>query len=268
MNFGYATFTRIGRSLSAAYRVILPICVLVICGGVGCAGFSSRSEVIVMGMIHDGHKSSDKYGIDTVKDYIRAINPDYILCEIPPDRLDLAYSEFQNTGFVTESRVRKFPEYVHGVFPLSKEMDFVLVPCSAWTWEMADSRRTKLKRWATTRPHEMEEVQQAENAAEKEIRDKGLADDPVGIHSEAYDEIVKRGLEPYNRLFNEDLGAGGWDHINSAHYALIEQAIEQHKGEGKRFLIMFGAWHKYWFIEKLRQRKDITLRKPQYYLSH
>ncbi len=252
----------------AARRIILAMCAISAFSCVGCAGFSSRrTEVVVMGMVHSEHKTSEKYGIDTIQNYVRQIKPDYILCEIPPDRLDLAYSEFLNTGFVTEPRVRIFPEYVYGIFPLSKEMDFTIVPCAGWTSEMAQSRRTKLKRWVTTRPQDMAEVERAEQAADKEIREKGLGDNPEGIHSDAYDEIVKRGLEPYNRLFNEDLGAGGWDNINAAHYANIEAAIEKYKGEGKRFLIMFGAWHKYWFIEKLRQRNDITLRKPQHYLS-
>jgi len=268
MNNGNHTMNCWWSRRTAVRRLLLVACLFSASCCVGCTSFSSRrNEVIVMGMIHSEHKTSERYGIETVKDYIRKINPDYVLCEIPPDRLDLAFSEFQNTGFVTEPRVRVFPEYVYGLFPLTKEMDFTIVPCAGWTSEMAQSRRTKLKRWETTRPDDMKEVEQAEQAADKEINEKGLGDNPEGIHSDAYDEIVKRGLEPYNRLFNEDLGAGGWDHINAAHYAHIESTIDKHKGEGKRFLIMFGAWHKYWILEHLRKRNDITLRKPQDFLS-
>ncbi len=67
-------------------------------------------------------------------------------------------------------------------------------------------------------------------------------------------------MEPYSRHFNDDLGAGGWDNINAAHYALIARALEQHRGEGKRFLITFGAWHKHWFKKELRKRDDIVIR--------
>ena len=67
-------------------------------------------------------------------------------------------------------------------------------------------------------------------------------------------------MEPYNRLWNDALGAGGWDNINAAHYALIERALDAHRGEGKRFVITFGAWHKHWFLRELRKRKDITIR--------
>ena len=54
-----------------------------------------------------------------------------------------------------------------------------------------------------------------------------------------------------------------WENITAAHYALIASALDAHKGEEKRFLIMFGSWHKYWFIDHLRERDDIVLRSPK-----
>ena len=92
------------------------------------------------------------------------------------------------------------------------------------------------------------------------MRKEHLDEDPLRIHTDRYDEITARGLEPYNRLFNEALEAGGWDNINAAYYALITAALDRYKGEGKRLLIMFGAGHKGWFVKRLRQRNDITLR--------
>ena len=84
-------------------------------------------------------------------------------------------------------------------------------------------------------------------------------DRTLGIDTERYDAIVKRGLGPYDRLFNDDLGDGGWTNINAAHWALIEAALDEHRGEGKRFLVTFGAWHKYWFLERLREREDVVV---------
>lgn len=51
-------------------------------------------------------------------------------------------------------------------------------------------------------------------------------------------------LAPSNRLFNDELGAGGWDTINAAHTANIARALDEHRGEGQRFLITYGAAHK------------------------
>ena len=62
-------------------------------------------------------------------------------------------------------------------------------------------------------------------------------------------------------LIPDDLGPGGWTHINTAHYALIATALDLHRGQ--RILITFGAWHQHWFLDKLLERSDIELVDPQ-----
>ena len=65
--------------------------------------------------------------------------------------------------------------------------------------------------------------------------------------------------EPCNRLFNSELGPGGWDNINIAHFANIARALDDHRGEGRRFVITYGAGHKEWFMRALRARDDVTI---------
>lgn len=258
--------------LVAHQRAMLPLFVLSLTLA-GCAdpvaklSDDLKSEVVVMGMIHSGHLTSKLYGIEQIKQIVRRIDPDYILCEIPPDRFEQAIGEFRNSGTVSESRVRRFPEYVQAIFPLSREMRFTIVPCAGWTQAMSDDRQKKLKAWEQTRPEETRIVNEAEEAMDRQFEAEGMEDDPRKIHSRRYDELLKNGLEPYNRLFNADLGPGGWDNINTAHYALITRALGEHSGEGKRFLITFGAGHKYWFLEQLRRRQDIILRPLQDFLT-
>lgn len=239
----------------------------------GCADSAEKlndglkSEVVVMGMIHSGHLTSKLYGIEQIKQIVRRIDPDYILCEIPPDRFDQAIGEFRTSGTVSESRVRRFPEYVQAIFPLSSEMRFTIVPCAGWTQAMSDDRQAKIKEWETTRSAESDCVRFLEEWMDAQIESEGLGDDPAKIHTRRYDEITKLGLSAYNRIFNADLGPGGWDNINTAHYALITRALGEHRGEGKRFLITFGAGHKYWILEKLRRRQDIVLRPLHDFLT-
>ena len=66
-------------------------------------------------------------------------------------------------------------------------------------------------------------------------------------------------METYDRYFHHDLGLGGWTNINAAHYANIARALDAHRGEGKRFLVTFGAWHKYWFLEQIQERNDVIV---------
>lgn len=209
-----------------------------------------------MGMIHSGHRTSDVYGIDDIQEMVRVVNPDVILVEIPPGRLAIALDEYREAGSITEPRVRVFPEYVDAIIPLQAELGFDMIPCAGWSKAMADDRRQKLKRWETERPAETAEVNHAMKVAEQRTT-AGGDDDPAWIHTDAYDDIVREGMEPYNRLFNDDLGAGGWDNINAAHYALIAEYLDAHSGEGLRVLITFGSWHKYWFLDQLRQRDDV-----------
>jgi hypothetical protein len=89
------------------------------------------------------------------------------------------------------------------------------------------------------------------------------------MHGARYDQVVADGMRPYQQLFGDDLGPGGWDNINRAHIALIEQSLDRHvaaPGSGKRILIMFGAWHKYHFLRALAARPDIRLRSLREFL--
>lgn len=219
----------------------------------------AMNRVVVMGMIHGGHRQSKTYGLDRVKNLIRKINPDYVLTEIPPDRLEEAANQFKESGTITESRVRVFPEYTDALFPLTKELDFTIIPCAAWTKEMNDSRRKTLSEAQKTHAKEYEEMQKAQLQASANIASLGDANHPAIIHTDQYDAYVKEGLEPYDRHFNEMIGEGGWENINAAHYAYIDKALNQHRGEGKTFLITFGSWHKYYIKEQLKKRTDVEV---------
>lgn len=218
----------------------------------------SKSQVLVLGMIHQGHMDSEDFGIDVVQDLVRSFDPDYMLVEIPPERMPEAMNGFLATGELTEERARVFPEYRDAIFPLLHEMDFEIMGCAGWTKEMAIDRQAKLARWAIARAQESAEVNDAQALADETQEAEGL-NTLQGIHTPRYDELVKQGMEPYDRYFNDDLGLGGWTNINAAHYQHIADALDQHRGEGKRFIVTFGAWHKYWFLEQLRQRNDVQL---------
>ena len=233
-----------------------------------CAQQSTdKNRVIVMGMIHRHHKTVEQYSIDRIKQIIRDVNPDFVLTEIPPDRIAEATKQFESTGKITESRVKVFPEYVDALFPLTREMDFKIVPCAGWTTEMNESRRKTMAELKTTHATEYAEMEAAQKQANVEIAKLGPIHIPRIIHRDDYDELVRQGMEPYDRHFNELIGDGGWTNINRAHYALIEKALDKHTGAGKTFLITFGSWHKYYIKDQLRKRDDIELVSLQQYLK-
>jgi hypothetical protein len=220
-----------------------------------------KNEVLVFGMIHGGHLTRPEFGIDVLTAFIREIQPDIILTEIPPDRFPIAMKEFQETDSIQEPRVIRFPEYVDVLFPLSKEMDFEMIPTAGWTKPMADARSKKLR--------EISQDPSREVDWSRYVRAGQLSDslmeltrkryDPYWINSPTYDSLVEIRLSVYNELFNDELGDGGWDNINEAHFSYIAKALDQYKNQGKRVLITYGAGHKGWFLKALNQRDDIKI---------
>ena len=213
----------------------------------------------MLGLIHSGHIESERFGLPVVEQLIRDIDPDYVLTEIPPDRLADAVKGFVETGEVTESRVRVFPEYKDVLFPLSREMDFKIIPTAGWSRGMADFRRAALSDLSKdeTRKTDWDAYTASTQSVREELGDRG--DDPHFIHTDAYDELTRRRMSVYATAFADDVGRGDWERINAAHYKLIEAALENHAGEGATMLITYGAAHKYWFLEQLRRRDDIVL---------
>ncbi len=219
------------------------------------------SEVVVMGVIHSGHNDSELFSLAVFRDLVREIDPDYWLTEIPPNRWDRAWSEYQETGTVQEPRVRRFPEYMEGLFPLSRELDFQVIPTAGWTEPMSDFRAAYLDAYANDpeRAEQWAEYRAAAARSAEALAAGGAGDDPRWIHTDAYDAAYDIRMQVYARLFDEDLGPGGWDPINASHWANIERALDKHRGEGARFLLTYGAGHKGPFLRELRRRDDVVL---------
>ncbi len=221
-----------------------------------------KNEVLVFGMIHGKHLTEPEFGVDVLAQMIQQIDPDIILAEIPPDRFPAAITEFVEKDTITEPRVKRFPEYTHVIFPLLKEMHYEIVPTAGWTKPMAEARSAKLKAISqdSTRTEDWGRLTAAQAKSDSLIKATGREFDPYWINSDAYDAAVEIELSVYNELFNEELGPGGWDNINAAHYAHINDALDRFSGQGKRIVITYGAGHKGWFLKALQKRDDIELK--------
>lgn len=228
-----------------------------------------KNEVLVLGTIHGGHLTDSIYNISYLNKLIREINPDFILAEIPPDRFDAAMEGFKRDDSISESRVMRFPEYVHVVFPLTKTMDFKIIPTAGWTKPMAQERIDKLKTISkdSSRITDWAAYTKANRLSDSVYNATGKVNNPYFIHTNTYDSIQDISLQMYNKLFNVELGLGGWENINIAHYWNIEKALEKHRYKGKRMLIIYGAGHKGWFLRELRKRDDIKLLEMKPFLD-
>ena len=222
------------------------------------AGSTGKTEVGVLGMIHGRHRTSQRWGLEQLRATIRKFRPEVVCIEIPPNRWERIWDDYGARGRLADSRVAVFPEYTDVLLPLRAELGYEIEPCAGWTAEMNDLRRTRLQQFGS---QERFSAQNAEytrlRQQARQGRDRSRSDDPLYIHSQEYDAQVKAEYEIYDRYLNDWIGPGGWTNINRAHYALLEQTVEAHPG--KRILVTFGAGHKYWILEQLRRRSDVTL---------
>lgn len=225
------------------------------------------NQVIVLGTLHGEHKKSKKYSLAILEKMIASIKPDVVLAEIPPNRFEAAAAQFKQDGKISELRVAAFPEYVDVLFPLQKTMGFRIVPVSAWNaamdayreqaWKEIQTNLGRRKEWAT--------LQATVALSQMRVKQGGASDDPAWIHTDGYDTAVAVESAALTH-FDKDLGPGGWETINRAHYAHMTRWLDQHANEGKRVLIMFGAAHKGWLLPQLKQRKDIEVLPLQQHL--
>ena len=152
-------------------------------------------------------------------------------------------------------------------------MSFDIVPVAAWTQRIADNRAAALERIENdpARAAQWAEHLAARRAYGRVLGRRGR--DPLFIHTPAYDDAVEAAQAPYLEHFEADLGAGGWRAINEAHYALIATALDRITAEAGdrdgpvRVLILFGAWHKYWFLRQLERRDDVHLVDARAYFA-
>lgn len=220
-----------------------------------------KTKVTLLGTLHNQHFVATEYGLDELKTIVKNIKPEVVLAEIPPDRFLIAKQEYDADGRIIEERVSQYPEFSEVIFPLQKKLHFNLIPVSAWTQKIADTREEKLIEISKnpTRTNDWNAYLDAKEQVNELFEKAGFEFTPEWIHSDKFDEILEVELSVFNALFNDDLGAGGWENINKKHYQLINQALQSPEIKGKKVLIIFGAGHKGWFKRKLRKRDDIKL---------
>jgi Xaa-Pro aminopeptidase len=219
-----------------------------------------KTEVLMIGTIHSAHRTSKRFSLNVLRGMLRNAKPDLVLTEIAPNRLDAALREYRATGTIVEPRVVRFPEYVDVLFPLTRELSFTIVPTAGWSKPMDAYRTAALKRIEADPARRAEWLEHSRATAKGDsLTARGGADDPRFVNSAAYDVIQTEALEPYDRLFNAELGPGGWTNINRAHFANIARALDAHRGEGRRVVITYGAGHRAWMLRELRKRSDVVL---------
>ena len=85
------------------------------------------TKVILLPTIHKRHLQSETYNLKKLETIVRELAPDFICTEITPSSLE-KYDSGQKAA-----RLSFFPEYTRVILPLRKELNYTVLPCSAWS---------------------------------------------------------------------------------------------------------------------------------------
>lgn len=218
------------------------------------------TQIAVMGMTHSAHVTSTVWGLTQVEQAIRSFEPDVVCAEIAPDRWERIDRDLRERDAIEDPRVLRFPEYTDVILRLSRTMGFTIVPCAGWTQEMSDLREVRIREFETEAAWGAQRAEYGRRLAELRAAYTGEADpgdDPAYIHSDLYDQRQKGELLLRDQYQNDMVGPGGWRNINVEHYRNVDRTIAEHRGA--RILVTFGGGHKYWLLERLRERADIEV---------
>ena len=230
---------------------------------------TSKTQVFVLGMLHDGHLTSELWGLDQLRETIRRIDPDVVCLELSDDNLAATLETWNARQVVEDERALRFPEYVQVVLPLKDEMGFAVEPIAQWH-EMLDAmRRGKIAEFNT---QEQYAQQRADYKSAQLWTKEWLAaqtaltpDDPYTIHSRDFDLRARARAGAYDHYLNELIGRPtGWTYVHDEHYEKIINVLRQYPG--KKVLVTFGTNHIYWFNELLRWHPDVELIDVRPYL--
>lgn len=221
-----------------------------------------KTEVLLLGSIHERHRDSDKYSVQRLQSIIREFDPDIILGEIEAGKAEAAISSYRRTGQVRNDRLQKYPEITEAIIPLHDEIGFWLVGTSPWTEEKAERRNAKIKLISgdPARASEWREYLNARDEFDLARQDRG--DDPLFLHSETYDKLSEAAHADFIKYFDKDLGEDSWTATNTAQVENMEQILNVVQGKGKRILIIYGAEHLYWIKREFQKRDDLIFTDP------
>jgi hypothetical protein len=203
-------------------------------------------EVSVLGALHNFHTSLfvDFYSLENLAAILRALQPDCVLGELPPD-WEMRYTMETLPDFKME--------YREVILPLAKELGYVVIPVDyaspIYAAEHADwdeSRQT-LVPYGKAKHELLTQFEESVFAALPRFFRS-----PQALNSAACNDLI-RALKETEALwfYRENPENNPWELHNRLNYEHILKTIQLRQEQ--RFLITFGLYHKYWFEERLQQ---------------
>lgn len=218
-----------------------------------------RTELVFLGTLHRTHLHDEDYPMRLLDRLLRAAEPEVIVAEIPPARLERVRRAVAEEA--DDPWLDSFPELSSVVLPVAEELGVPLVAGSGWTRQVTDDWQAY---WAAhpdgpegdlwERAHARITARMAEEGA-----------DPEWIHSPLYRELTAWHATALSTHAGRELGAADPLLHYRAHAARLREVIEAHRGE--RIVVVFDARVRWYFERELRQMGDVVVHDTRALLS-
>ncbi|MBX3266366.1 MAG: hypothetical protein KF831_06620 [Acidobacteria bacterium] len=225
------------------YLVVLSLFVVLIVGAPASSFAKGKSEVLVLGTLHQFHETTRGYSFADLSRIIETIKPDVLAVELTPDALENR----------TEQKTKQ--EYQRSVFSLMEKHGYSAVPMEPAEPEysrlvgMLRESNTELREKA---PQKSEAFSVYSNQLYEYLFAKWTS--AAAVNSPETDALFEVKHEFQNALFGpkEEAAWNGW---NSHFLKQIHAAAKKHPG--KRILVLVGVEHTYWLRKELKASKEV-----------
>lgn len=243
--------TRLAEAARAIGWVLAFVCA---CGGPGWEPLvraPGRTEVIFVGTLHRRHLVDDAYSMQTLDRLVRAAEPEVLVAEVPPARLEKVRRAV--LGERPDPWLESFPELAAVVFPLAEELGVPVVPGSGWTRQATDDWQAY---WAAhPQGPEGELWRRAHARVTERLAEEGSA--PEWIHAPLYRELTAWDATALSTHAGRSLGAADPLLLYRRHARLLREALRRHRG--KRVVVVFDARVRWYFERELRELGDPSI---------
>jgi hypothetical protein len=219
---------------------------LVLSGPIPSAA-QQKSEVIVLGTLHQFHETTNGYSFADLSRIIERIDPDILAVELTPEALKQK----------AEQKTKQ--EYQRSVFPLMEKHNYFAIPLeppepeySRLVGLLKESNKDIREKY----PQKLE----AFSLYSKKLYEHLFANwtSAGAVNSSETDALFKVKHDFQNALFGQKEEIA-WNSWNSFFLKQIFAATEEHPG--KRILVLVGVEHGYWLRAELKRSSVVRFRE-------
>jgi len=210
-----------------------------------------KTEVILIGTMHQLHKNSGFYDFNDIKIILNKVHPAIICVELSPEHL------------ASLQKQKNKIEYEYAIFPYANSNNCILIPM-----EPEEPRRTKLINEYISLNQEIENtIPNQVTALEKFnqiIYDSLLSNSNSPLDINSGKTLLLTGIK--HEFQNKIYGEGPlWDKWNNNFLEVILRTVSENPG--KRIAVTVGFEHLYWLKAKLEKRNYINLFSVKDYVT-